>query len=62
MSWISAPETIGPRQTTGVFSSVRKAMDMTSTPWASSGTKNFWSRTFGRVPSGMPNMMPWLGP
>jgi hypothetical protein len=45
-----------------VLSSVRKAIDMTSTPWASSGTNHFCSRIFGRVPSAMPNIMPWLGP
>ena len=36
-SWVSADMTIGPRQIIGVSSSTRKPIDMTLTPYASSG-------------------------
>ena len=38
-SWVMADITMGPRQIMAVSSSTRKPIDMTCTPWPSSGSR-----------------------
>ena len=55
-SWLSAEITMGPRQTTGAPSSIKKPIDITLTPQLSSGT-SFWPSGarlgFERIPNSL---------
>lgn len=53
---------MGPRQTIGVFSVTKNAIDMSWMPWAVlMGLKLFWV-VVGFVVGGMPKIRAWLGP
>ena len=62
MSCCKAPDAIGPRQTIGVRSSANMLIDIASMPCTRKGTNVRWSRISGRLPSGTPSIIPWLGP